>query len=260
MHPLPLSQLRCRLRSAFTLLELMVVLSIIAILIACLLPALSAARESAIRVSCQSHFRQIAMAVYLYAQDWEGYAPVAGYPEGGPSVSNMTPWWNHPLVLARGLVGPRMGDTDKGAGTYLPNDSPIGHFATKMMHCPGDPNRPTDAPDEPASYHVSYHYRQGVRGDIWRGVNHSVPIRLEEWPGEYAGYRQWIVTERYNPNSKFYERYLARFAYGNDSSFVASAPGETNSNIDSPWHPDGANYVYADGSVRWSAWGLGAHE
>ena len=57
---------------AFTLLELLVVISIVALLIAILLPALSAAREAARRVSCGSGLRQIGIGMTTYAMDFDG--------------------------------------------------------------------------------------------------------------------------------------------------------------------------------------------
>ena len=53
----------------FTLIELLVVIAIIAILAAMLLPALSAARESAKESNCTNKMKQLGMANILYSGD-----------------------------------------------------------------------------------------------------------------------------------------------------------------------------------------------
>lgn len=53
-------------RSAFTLVELLAVLSVIALLLALVLPALQSAREGARRAQCVSNFRQLGIALQSY--------------------------------------------------------------------------------------------------------------------------------------------------------------------------------------------------
>jgi prepilin-type N-terminal cleavage/methylation domain-containing protein len=58
-------------RKAFTLTELLVVISIIALLMAIMLPALSKAREIAGRTVCATNLKNIWTATNMYAADWD---------------------------------------------------------------------------------------------------------------------------------------------------------------------------------------------
>ncbi len=61
-------------RSAFTLVELLVVIAIIGILIGLLLPAVQAAREAARRMQCTNNIKQLALSVHNF-HDVNGYLP-----------------------------------------------------------------------------------------------------------------------------------------------------------------------------------------
>jgi prepilin-type N-terminal cleavage/methylation domain-containing protein/prepilin-type processing-associated H-X9-DG protein len=66
MHFRPRASAARRRRAAFTLVELLVVIGIIAVLISILLPTLARARESAYRTQCMSNLRQLSMAFNIY--------------------------------------------------------------------------------------------------------------------------------------------------------------------------------------------------
>ena len=64
-------------RRAFTLVELLVVIGIIALLIGILLPTLSRARTTARNIVCQSNLRQQMQAITMYTNDNRGLMPYA---------------------------------------------------------------------------------------------------------------------------------------------------------------------------------------
>ena len=62
-------------RSAFTLVELLVVIGIIALLISILLPVLSKAKEQANAVKCQANLRTLMQGFLMFAHDRKGHLP-----------------------------------------------------------------------------------------------------------------------------------------------------------------------------------------
>lgn len=72
-------------RRAFTLVELLVVISIIAVLITILLPALGSVRRSAQQTACLSNMRQLEMAHWAYTADNKGL--MLGTSHGGTNAS-----------------------------------------------------------------------------------------------------------------------------------------------------------------------------
>lgn len=64
---------RYPVNTGFTLVELLVVISIITLLIAVLLPALSSARQAVLALKCSSNMRQLGMAYFSYISDNRGW-------------------------------------------------------------------------------------------------------------------------------------------------------------------------------------------
>jgi len=63
----------CRTRKAFSLIEILVVISVIALLMAVLLPALASARSGALAAACKSNLRQLFLANIGYAMENDDY-------------------------------------------------------------------------------------------------------------------------------------------------------------------------------------------
>src|SRR5262245_3953346 len=108
---------------AFTLIELLVVVAIIALLLAMLLPSLSAARGQARRVKCGSNLRQLGIAVQMYANEHRGRMMPLAYTDtnllrGGPPIY----WWGTSDVASvdhtRGFTWPYLGSDLRSDGVY----------------------------------------------------------------------------------------------------------------------------------------------
>src|SRR5690606_25937103 len=81
-------------RAAFTLVELLVVIGIIALLIGILLPTLSRAREAGNTAKCLSNLRNMALGAVMYANDNDGYLIQAGHGHGGTHSHEEVAWFN----------------------------------------------------------------------------------------------------------------------------------------------------------------------
>jgi prepilin-type N-terminal cleavage/methylation domain-containing protein/prepilin-type processing-associated H-X9-DG protein len=99
-----------RLQTAFTLVELLVVIGIIAVLISILLPALSKARESANKAQCLSNQKEIVAAILMYAGDNRGTLPGPS----GPCV--IDPYTSNAIPPATTSLLYQWGDNANGYG------------------------------------------------------------------------------------------------------------------------------------------------
>ena len=76
----------------FTLIELLVVIAIISLLVSILLPSLQRAKDLAQEVKCKTNVRGTYLSMFLYAEDYEGYAPPGAHGNWG------VPFWEQYLM------------------------------------------------------------------------------------------------------------------------------------------------------------------
>src|SRR5262249_23917828 len=76
-------------RSAFTLVELLVVVSIIALLASILLPSLSRAKDKASSAACAANVRSLCQGLHEYWAEWDNVTPPNGilFPKPGPGAT-----------------------------------------------------------------------------------------------------------------------------------------------------------------------------
>ena len=67
-----------RVTRGFTIIELLVVISMISLLMAILVPALAICKNQGKMVLCKSNLRQLALANQNYANDYQGYSVQIG--------------------------------------------------------------------------------------------------------------------------------------------------------------------------------------
>jgi prepilin-type N-terminal cleavage/methylation domain-containing protein/prepilin-type processing-associated H-X9-DG protein len=245
------SREKTRLYHGFTLVELLVVISIIALLLSILMPSLSKAREQAKRVICASNMKQVVLALQMYSLSNDGsLVPYRGTPSDSQS-------WDSKLAymfsteendsLKKYLTCPsdrkprnpskffgKYGGDKKGvlARSYLPNGA-LPNFAHAGMV--------TFWTDR------SYNAVRASKVESPQKVLYLIECFIGAHDENYAAWPQsgdvWETGGIQGTN------------YYDYSSSPPSVKGYTNASgtmaMKGDQHSDGANWVFIDGHLEW---------
>lgn len=214
-----------RSSAGFTLVELLVVISITALLIAILLPALRQARAAARQTQCLSQLKQITTAVSMYQVDHEDYIP-----PWIDRTQSPTQYWTQQLVgyagnQARMWVCPDSPET--GSVTLAEIEAGFQYdpasldFRTRMRDVTTLGINVTDT--QPGSFYETYH-------------RSSQLSTINSQPVVYAGDTTGTDADHYDPKNPNGHGYMNRWIYPNQGfSFFPRHVGS------------GVNLLFTDG-------------
>lgn len=172
-YALPSNPTGRRLR-AFTLVELLVVLGIIASLIAMLLPTLARARAGANRTVCLSNIRQLGNAILMYCADYRGYFPTCAYWASPPAYVYYPDDWIHWQANRDpddSAVAPYVG---KGEQLRAILRCPADSFEGRKQHLAGI------APGQ-GPYLYSYGMNSSLASNTGPPLLHRTRTRITQW-------------------------------------------------------------------------------
>jgi prepilin-type N-terminal cleavage/methylation domain-containing protein/prepilin-type processing-associated H-X9-DG protein len=151
----------------FTLVELLVVITIIGLLIALLLPAVQAAREAARRMQCQNNLKQVALAILNY-ESAHKMLPAGGIRMPSSSAYQIgVAWWMRILPFVENATTADQWDYSKGGWTDNPSMDLLKNQHFSYISCPSStlPNTVLTGVIDGAGY------TQNVQGATYVGIS-----------------------------------------------------------------------------------------
>jgi prepilin-type processing-associated H-X9-DG protein/prepilin-type N-terminal cleavage/methylation domain-containing protein len=213
-------------RRAFTLVELLVVIGIIALLIAMLMPALNRAREASQKTRCASNMRQLMSAFISYTIENKGWFVygASGNPNSQDRVNNprgVDGEGNRPWLYPDNLSI----DAVKDGALYPYVNS------TGVYRCPSDTSL----------NNRSYSINAVFNGEWWFVTNFQA-LRAYKAQQIRKASETFVFMEEFDPRG-----------YLQNSYVVAPHPSTEFTDAPAFWHKHGVNIAFLDGHVSWWA-------
>jgi len=241
-----------RQEGAFTLVELLVVIAVIAILAGLLLPTLSRAKDSAKNINCESNLRQLQLCWHLYVDDYAGMMVPNNWiaVESGNIQDFMQTSW---------CAGDARTDTTTSnlqLGLLFAYNT-----STAIYHCPADVSTIVDGNGNPLPQlrNRSYNMSQSVNAYGW--MTNPLILSPSGFPAAVDAYQPCF--QKYSSITNPPPAQLFVFIDENevtleDPQFGYPCPG---TGFEGYWwdmpsnrHNQGANLSFADGHVEHWHW------
>jgi len=223
-------------RAAFTLVELLVVVGIIAVLAALLIPSLKSAREKAQRAMCANRLRQLAAAAISYGTDNHGHLPRGN--RDGDDVQ-------HCIYLSRETYNVFLRSLGRPVPTKVPGQNPAGDPAMACPNLYGNDSNPLPY-DTAQGWVIGYNYLGDHK--MLEVNNHWVvpsPVRLTD----RGSLPLWSDLNDWSPRDRW--TIVPHQKSGGGGYFV----GDNGGREPDEFGAAGGNVAFLDGSVRWKASG-----